>query len=87
MAEREAEDAVNDFGRQPPGISKEEIEYNKQTTRYLSHPDDDLPNQPSASAHATPRANGVQLDLKDKGKKKSWKLEEVERWTMVKRIW
>jgi hypothetical protein len=24
---------------------------------------------------------------KEKGKGKKWKLEEVERWTMVKRIW
>ncbi|OCF42545.1 hypothetical protein I317_03661 [Kwoniella heveanensis CBS 569] len=142
MEAREAEDAVNDFGRAPVGESKEETDYNKQTNRYLSQADDDLPAYPSpASHHHTPtsssynlpksailnnlrQADGGSLSDADKagsdhnsprrsvltdvgarkgdenietgkekdekgGKKKGkkWKLEEVERWTMVKRIW
>ncbi|BEI80187.1 hypothetical protein CcaverHIS002_0107160 [Cutaneotrichosporon cavernicola] len=94
MDEREAQDTVNDFGRGPVGISKEEIEYNKQTSRYLSKPDDDLPDHPSAPIlRSTPQttklaeAEGANAEGRVKGKKKAWRLEEVERWTMVKRIW
>ncbi|WWC87545.1 uncharacterized protein L201_002435 [Kwoniella dendrophila CBS 6074] len=124
MEAREAEDAVNDFGRSAVGESKEETAYNKQNARYLSHPNDDLPAYPSPGSFHTPftpfsmpkavlvnnakRMNGgndsdpekpdshfdgetkiTGEDKKDKGGKKGkkWKLEEVERWTMVKRIW
>ncbi|WVW79706.1 hypothetical protein I302_101676 [Kwoniella bestiolae CBS 10118] len=125
MEAREAEDAVNDFGRSAVGESKEETEYNKQTARYLSHPNDDLPAYPSPGSVHTPtttfsmpksvlvnnarRMNGgsgsmsdpekvtsnSDSETKDKDKEKEkggkkgkkWKLEEVERWTMVKRIW
>ncbi|WRT65422.1 uncharacterized protein IL334_002365 [Kwoniella shivajii] len=122
MDAREAEDAVNDFGRSAVGESKEETEYNKQTASYLSHPNDDLPAYSSPGSIHTPvtpfsmpkssllnrakRTNGTTGDAetlasnpeveakgttenKEKGGKKGkkWKLEEVERWTMVKRIW
>lgn len=110
MDEREAQDAVNDFGRAPVGISKEEIvsqlgcflleltpqEYNKETTRHLSQPDDDLPDHPStpilispprAAKRAETQTDGAHGEGRAKGKKKAWRLEEVERWTMVKRIW
>ncbi|KAK6906918.1 hypothetical protein I203_100907 [Kwoniella mangroviensis CBS 8507] len=122
MDAREAEDAVNDFGRSAVGESKEETEYNKQNARYLSHPNDDLPAYPSPGSIHTPttpfampksvlvnnakKMNGGSLsdpekvnsnsdyETKDKDKEKKggkkgkkWKLEEVERWTMVKRIW
>jgi len=40
-----------------------------------------------ATPRATMRPNLAGEEKKDKGKKKTWKLEEVERWTMVKRIW
>jgi hypothetical protein len=75
-------------------------EYIKETKRYLSSRDDDLPDYPappaSATAHeTTPRASLPGLDgapgkkegKPKPGKKKTFKLEEVERWTMVKRIW
>ncbi|ORY25255.1 eukaryotic membrane protein family-domain-containing protein [Naematelia encephala] len=110
MEAREAEDAVNDFGRPAVGETKEETAYNKQTTEYLSHQDDDLPEYTSPTSPASrqeEKKDNVQvpgqgqnqnqhsiLDQKEKEKsskskssKKSWKLEEVERWTMVKRIW
>ncbi|GFZ42864.1 hypothetical protein JCM24511_00582 [Saitozyma sp. JCM 24511] len=84
MEEREAEDAVNDFGRPAVGESKEETEYNKQTTEYLSQEADDLPEYTSPVSPRSPTVVKVAAAGK-KGKK--WKLEEVERWSMVKRIW
>ncbi|WVQ94316.1 hypothetical protein IAU59_001395 [Kwoniella sp. CBS 9459] len=137
MEAREAEDTVNDFGRAPVGESKEETEYNKQTNRYLSQTNDDLPAYPSPATNRTQTASSYDLpksgvshharqadggsfsdgdrvgsdvggqqrpvkadvepkqgekdiEKEDKGGKKKgkkWKLEEVERWTMVKRIW
>ncbi|WVQ83537.1 hypothetical protein IAT38_005678 [Cryptococcus sp. DSM 104549] len=125
MEEREAADTVNDFGRAAVGESKEETEYNKQTSRYLSHPEDDIPAYPSLAAtkvslrdegsvpfpkgrSGDARAGAEAVDSKGSGvlgvseagvgagggsgggggkKGKKWKLEEVERWTMVKRIW
>lgn len=99
MEEREAEDEVNNFGRNPVGVSKEEMAYHKEVSRYLSQPADDLPDHaaapiptlghasaaPQAADPATPRP--AHAALPKPGKKKAWKLEEVERWTMVKRIW
>jgi hypothetical protein len=59
-------------------------EYNKQTTEYLSQDADDLPEYTSPVSPRSPTAVKVAVAGK-KGKK--WKLEEVERWSMVKRIW
>lgn len=62
--------------------------YNKQTSQYLSKEADDLPdrNSPVATRPQTPAKPGSEEALR-KAKGKKWKLEEVERWTMVKRIW
>lgn len=117
MADREAEDAVNDFGRAAVGERKEEAvsisavireaswsenktdsgqAYNKQTRQYLSRDDDDLPEYTSPAAaisrsRTQPKApvdgGGADGEPVKKAKGKKWKLEEVERWTMVKRIW
>jgi hypothetical protein len=71
-------------------------EYNQRTKDFLSKADDDLPDYPSISRSSlfspdvkpdiksdpdTPKTSG-----KGEGRKK-WRLEDVERWTMVKRIW
>jgi len=71
-------------------------EYNKRTTHYLSQDQDDLPeySSPPPPAKATDPIS-ANKDLGNEGnhppkkakKGKSWKLEEIERWTMVKRIW
>jgi hypothetical protein len=117
MDAREAEDAVNDFGRAAVGETKEETvrprilkaisaepgaecqEYHKQTSDFLSKAEDDLPEYSppavavsSAAAHSSESDKQADLNndkkAKSVGKKgKKWKLEEVERWTMVKRIW
>ncbi|KAK1920829.1 eukaryotic membrane protein family-domain-containing protein [Papiliotrema laurentii] len=102
MEEREREDKVNDFGRAPVGESKEETAYNQQTKEYLGSTSDDLDisgrrplektdirasyasSKPDDDKKTPPGTTGVGSGAK-KGKK--WKLEEVERWTMVKRIW
>ncbi|RXK38837.1 hypothetical protein M231_03893 [Tremella mesenterica] len=104
MDEREAEDVMNDYGRNPVGESKEEAEYNAQTTEYLSQDQDDLPGYQSPASAASPNTifrsgstparnastppPGIETRTNTSGKKSSkWKLEDVERWTMVKRIW
>ncbi|KAL7419760.1 hypothetical protein Q5752_005676 [Cryptotrichosporon argae] len=113
MEQREAEDAVNDFARHGIGESKEEMEYNKHTRRYLSRAED-LPayasprtaptNTPRGAGAATPHAETPRTatgtatprgDGRGAGggrsaggaDKKRLRLEEIERWTMVKRIW
>lgn len=62
-------------------------EYNKRTSEYLSKDEDDL-------SYGTPTVSRTRTfdpeeekPAEKKGKGKKWKLEEVERWTMVKRIW
>ena len=65
--------------------------YNKQTSQYLSRDDDDLPeySSPAVTRAQTPAKGAVEGEggSQKRGKGKKWKLEEVERWTMVKRIW
>ncbi|KAK4685453.1 transmembrane anterior posterior transformation protein 1, partial [Tremellales sp. Uapishka_1] len=91
MDAREAADDVNDFGRAGIAESKEEVEYNKQTKEHLSQAHDDLPEYTpmSVASSSVPFAkpSPPTLQPKPKAKGKKWHLEEVERWTMVKRIW
>ncbi|WVO17929.1 hypothetical protein L204_105627 [Cryptococcus depauperatus] len=103
MNEREAHDRINDFGRSAVGESQEETRYNRLTTEYLSRPGINLPQYPAIAAYKddtelTQAQNNRRNSAKEKiddenkvapdGKKgKKWRLEEVERWTMVKRIW
>jgi len=65
-------------------------EYNKRTSEYLSKDEDDLPyGSPTVSRTRTfpvGEEKPAPAEVK-KGKGKKWNLEEVERWTMVKRIW
>ena len=78
----------------------DEQEYNKQTSRYLSQDIDDLPEYQSPTSAVSPtvpfsypppvmpKPKADKEQAAGGGKKsKKWKLEEVERWTMVKRIW
>ena len=73
--------------------------YNKQTRQCLSRDEDDLPDYTSPAVTITQSQNRSQAPTPAQGgiadgeepvkkaKGKKWKLEEVERWTMVKRIW
>ncbi|RDB16757.1 Endoplasmic reticulum membrane protein 65 [Hypsizygus marmoreus] len=77
MEAREAADAVNDFGRDPIGEGKEEQVYNKKLKTLLDNDRDDAPR----TAEIGENQPGQQ------GKKGRVKLEDLTRYTMVKRIW
>ncbi|KAJ7096346.1 eukaryotic membrane protein family-domain-containing protein [Mycena epipterygia] len=78
MEAREAEDAINDFGRDPIGEGREEQIYNRELKSLLDNKRDDAP----AVAEIGERRPEVV-----KGKKDRVKLEDLTRFTMVKRIW
>ncbi|KAJ7925277.1 eukaryotic membrane protein family-domain-containing protein [Mycena leptocephala] len=78
MEAREAEDAINDFGRDPIGEGREEQIYNRELKTLLDNKRDDAP---AAAEIGERRAEAVN------GKKGRVKLEDLTRFTMVKRIW
>jgi len=75
METRAAADAVNDFGRNPIGEGKEEREYNKQLKKMIDDWRDD--------ATRVGEMGEGQVD----GPKRRPALEDLTRFTMVKRIW
>ncbi|KAL6310469.1 DUF747-domain-containing protein [Sparassis latifolia] len=79
MEARKAADVVNDFGRDPIGEGKEEQRYNRELKALLDDKRDD----------ATPVADIGERPPGDQsgGKRKRLPLEEITRFTMVKRIW
>ncbi|THV05079.1 DUF747-domain-containing protein [Dendrothele bispora CBS 962.96] len=84
METREAEDAVNDFGRDPIGESKEERIYNRELKNILDNQLDDV--SPAAEmGENKPSTKGGGGG--GKGGRKRVPLEELTRFTMVKRIW
>ncbi|KAF7966278.1 hypothetical protein HWV62_39239 [Athelia sp. TMB] len=86
MEAREAQDAVNDFGRDPIGEGKEEQIYNKELKTLLDNRRDDA--SPTAEIGERDRtASGAATESKGAGGKKRVKLEDLTRFTMVKRIW
>ncbi|KAI6026291.1 DUF747-domain-containing protein [Pisolithus microcarpus] len=74
MEARVAADAVNDFGRDPIGEGKEEREYNKQLKKMVDDWRDDATRVGEMS-----EGSGAN--------KKRVALEDLTRFTMVKRIW
>ncbi|KAI0655987.1 eukaryotic membrane protein family-domain-containing protein [Cubamyces menziesii] len=81
MEAREEADKINDFGRNPIGEGKEEQAYNKELKTLLDNRRDDaLP-----VAEIGERKPGEAE--KDGGRRKRLPLEEITRFTMVKRIW
>ncbi|TFK54341.1 DUF747-domain-containing protein [Heliocybe sulcata] len=82
VAGREAEDAVNDWGRDPIGEDEEEKKYNRELKKFLDNKKDDA----SPTAEIGERRPGKEEGGKGGGKKKL-PLEEITRFTMVKRIW
>ncbi|KIP06627.1 hypothetical protein PHLGIDRAFT_106799 [Phlebiopsis gigantea 11061_1 CR5-6] len=82
MEAREKADVVNDFGRDPIGEGKDEQKYNRELKNLLdSRRDDTYP-----VAENGERKPG-ESDKGSDGKKKRVPLEEITRYTMVKRIW
>ncbi|KIM31638.1 hypothetical protein M408DRAFT_317895 [Serendipita vermifera MAFF 305830] len=75
MERREAEDVVNDFGRDPIGESKDEKNYNRDLKTLLLQKKDDAS-----------RTSDMGERTKD-GVKKRPGLNELTRFTMVKYIW
>ncbi|KAG9000332.1 hypothetical protein FRB93_012726 [Tulasnella sp. JGI-2019a] len=91
MEQRMREDEeINDFARSPIGEGKEETTYNKQLKTLLSQAHDDVP--PTAEIGENPTNNGNTTVKPEKpsgggGGRKKVALEDLTRFTMVKRIW
>lgn len=86
MEAREAEDAINDFGRDPIGEGKEEQIYNRELKTLLDNRRDDA--SPTAENGERDRtASGLDAANGQRGGKKRIRLEDLTRFTMVKRIW
>ncbi|KAI0812804.1 eukaryotic membrane protein family-domain-containing protein [Irpex lacteus] len=86
MEGRAAADVVNDFGRDPIGEGKEEQKYNRDLKTILDNRRDDA--EPVAEIGELDQGKKEKEKEKDKGdKKKRVPLEDITRYTMVKRIW
>ena len=86
METREAEDAINDFGRDPIGEGKDEQIYNRELKTLLDNRRDDA--SPTAEIGERARTgSGLSTVSAEGGGKKRGKLEDLTRFTMVKRIW
>ncbi|GHJ89924.1 hypothetical protein NliqN6_6326 [Naganishia liquefaciens] len=80
MTSREQADQVNSFGRNPIAENAQEDAYNQEVKTHLSNVKDDIPPYDPVMSGKS----GVATEKKSS--KPKWALEEVERWTMVKRI-
>ncbi|KAF8844733.1 DUF747-domain-containing protein [Paxillus ammoniavirescens] len=81
MEARAAADVINDFGRDPIGEGREEREYNKQLQKMVDDWRDDAARDgESGEGHASQGGKG-------RSGKQRVALEDLTRFTMVKRIW
>ncbi|EJT97330.1 DUF747-domain-containing protein [Dacryopinax primogenitus] len=87
---RAKQDTVNNVDRTPIGESVEEQAYNKKTLAMLERSEDDQRVVPDMVIIPEEQRlwgySGGEKE-KEKKKKKTYELEELSRWTMVKRIW
>ncbi|KAG2132450.1 DUF747-domain-containing protein [Suillus bovinus] len=83
MEARATADTINDFGRDPIGEGKEEREYNKQLKKMVDDWRDDAVRVSEMGEGRMRGGNGQGSG----GDKKRVPLEELTRFTMVKRIW
>jgi len=83
MEARAAADIINDFGRDPIGEGKEEREYNKHLKKMVDDWRDDAVRVGEMGEGSMRSGNGQGGG----GDKKRVPLEELTRFTMVKRIW
>ncbi|KAF8488406.1 eukaryotic membrane protein family-domain-containing protein [Gautieria morchelliformis] len=84
MEAREAEDVVNDFGRDPIGEGKEEQIYNRELKVILDRRQDNA--SPVAEIGERGMTDHQGRDASE-GTRHRPKLEDLTRFTMVKRIW
>ncbi|KAF9643793.1 DUF747-domain-containing protein [Thelephora ganbajun] len=88
MEQRRVDDKINDFGRDPVGEGDEERVYNRELRTYLDNKIDDAAavaeigeNREKNGSRGEKRSGG------GGGGKKRPELEDITRFTMVKRIW
>ncbi|KAF9244872.1 eukaryotic membrane protein family-domain-containing protein [Melanogaster broomeanus] len=85
MEARAAADAINDFGRDPIGEGREERDYNKHLQKMVDDWRDDAARvSEMGEGHAS---QGGKDGDKNAERKKRVALEDLTRFTMVKRIW
>jgi hypothetical protein len=90
MEQRRADDKINDFGRDPIGEGNEERVYNQELKTYL---DNQVDNATAVAEigenkkHEGGRERVGRGDGGNGGGKKRPDLEDITRFTMVKRIW
>ncbi len=107
MEAREAEDVVNDYGRDPIGEGQEERvsyiftfpitdphhavldvqKYNRELKDILDNARDNAAPVPEIGERDSSDSSIIGSDRDEDGKQKRPKLEELTRFTMVKRIW
>ncbi|KAI0305533.1 eukaryotic membrane protein family-domain-containing protein [Multifurca ochricompacta] len=88
MEAREIADVVNDFGRDPIGEGQEERKYNRELKDILDNGRDDaVPVSEIGERGSGEKRVVVDSSRGESGKQKRPKLEELTRFTMVKRIW
>lgn len=90
MEQRKADDKINDFGRDPIGEGDEERVYNRELKTYLDNKIDDT--AAVAEMGENTERNGSKSEKSDGnrgggGGKRRPDLEDITRFTMVKRIW
>ncbi|PFH52090.1 hypothetical protein AMATHDRAFT_74569 [Amanita thiersii Skay4041] len=83
MEARSTADTINDFGRDPIGEGKEERMYNRDLKTHLDSVQDDATRLADMGENP-PKVHG---SVGRKDRRERVKLEDLTRYTMVKRIW
>ena len=87
MEQRKVDDKVNDFGRDPIGEGGEERVYNRELKTYLDNKTDDAAPVAEIGENKEKNASEGEKGGGGGGAKKRPDLEDITRFTMVKRIW
>ena len=87
MEQRKADDKINDFGRDPIGEGDEERVYNRELKTYLDNQMDDTAVVAEIGENQGKTGGKNEKSDGSGGGKKRPDLEDITRFTMVKRIW
>jgi len=89
MEHRKTEDRINDFGRDPIGEGDEERVYNQELKTYLDNKTDNAAAVAEIGENEKNRSKSEKNSHGGGGgsEKKRPDLEDITRFTMVKRIW